>query len=80
MNGSAAAPSVGDTLATRPQNREPLKALFEVALDEDPTKRLAFLRERWVDPSLYAAMERLPAEHEQAGAFLSTPVMDDLPR
>jgi len=59
---------------------EPLKALFEVALDEDPTKRLAFLRERWVNPSLYAAVECLPAEHEQAGAFLSTPAMDDLPR
>jgi len=68
-------PVWGDTLVTRPQNWEALRALFQAALDEDPTERPAFLRERYVNLSLYAEVERLLIEHEQAGAFLCTPAL-----
>lgn len=66
-------------MATRPQNWEAVKALFEAALEENSARRSAFLRERCSDESLCAEVERLLAEHEQAGDFLSTPALDDLP-
>jgi serine/threonine protein kinase/tetratricopeptide (TPR) repeat protein len=66
-------------VATRPQNWEAIKALFDAALDEDPARRSAFLKERCADVSLCAEVERLLGEHEQAGAFLSTPALGDLP-
>ena len=66
-------------MATRPQNWEAVKALFEAALEENSARRSAFLRERCADESLCAEVERLLAEHEQAGDFLSTPALDDLP-
>jgi eukaryotic-like serine/threonine-protein kinase len=66
-------------MATRPQNWEAIKALFEAALEEDSARRSSFLQERCADPSLRAEVERLLAEHEQAGSFLSTPALDDFP-
>jgi hypothetical protein len=41
-------------MATRPQNWEAIKALFEAALQEDSARRSVFLRERCADPSLRA--------------------------
>lgn len=66
-------------MATRPQNWEAIKALFDAALEEDSTQRSAFLKARCADASVCAEVERLLAEHEQAGDFLSTPALDDLP-
>jgi serine/threonine protein kinase len=66
-------------VATRPQNWEAIKALFDAALDEGPARRSAFLNERCADASLCAEVERLLAEHDQAGTFLSTPAMGDFP-
>ena len=66
-------------MATRPQNWEAIKALFDAALEEDSTQRSAFLKERCADASVCAEVERLLAEHDQAGTFLSTPALDDFP-
>jgi serine/threonine protein kinase len=66
-------------MATRPDNWEAVKALFEAALEEDSAHRSSFLKERCPDPSLLAEVERLLAEHDQAGAFLSTPVLGKFP-
>jgi serine/threonine protein kinase/tetratricopeptide (TPR) repeat protein len=68
----------GDPVATRPQNWEAIKALFEAALEQDPARRSAFLKERCDDASVHAEVERLLAEHQEAGAFLSSPILDDL--
>jgi serine/threonine protein kinase/Tfp pilus assembly protein PilF len=75
----AGASATEDSVATRPQNWEAIKALFDAALEEDSTHRSAFLKERCADGSVCAEVERLLAEHDQAGAFLSTPALDDLP-
>jgi serine/threonine protein kinase len=64
-------------MATRPENWEAVKALFEAALEEDSAHRSFFLKERCPDASLRAEVERLLAEHDQAGAFLSTPILAD---
>jgi serine/threonine protein kinase/tetratricopeptide (TPR) repeat protein len=62
-----------------PENWEVVKELFEAALEEDPVRRPSFLKERCADASLRAEVERLLAEHEEAGPFLSTaPALDGL--
>jgi eukaryotic-like serine/threonine-protein kinase len=66
-------------MATRPEDWEAIKTLFEAALDQDSGQRTLFLRERCADPTLRAEVERLLAEHEQAGTFLSIPAIDGLP-
>ena len=66
-------------MATRPENWEAVKALFEAALEEDSAHRSSFLKERSPDASLRNEVERLLAEHDQAGAFLSTPVLGKFP-
>ena len=66
-------------MATRPQNWEAIKALFEAALEENSARRSSFLQERCTDPSLLAEVERLLSEHEQARSFLSAPALDDFP-
>jgi eukaryotic-like serine/threonine-protein kinase len=62
-------------MAKRPDKWEAVKALFEAALEEDPAQRSSFLKERCPDAGVRAEVERLLAEHERAGAFLSTPVL-----
>jgi hypothetical protein len=59
-------------MATQPHNWERVKALFEAALEEDPADRSSFLKERCPDANVRAEVARLLAEHDQAGAFLST--------
>jgi eukaryotic-like serine/threonine-protein kinase len=66
-------------MATQP-DWEAVKALFEAALEVDPAKRSSFLKERCPDLNLRSEVERLLAEHDQAGAFLSTPVLANVPR
>ena len=66
-------------MAIRPENWEAVKALFEAALEENAADRSSFLKERCLDASLRAEVERLLAEHDQASAFLSTPVLGKFP-
>jgi len=53
--------------------------LFEAALEEDPADSSSFLKERCPDANVRAEVARLLAEHEQAGAFLSAPVLAKFP-
>jgi eukaryotic-like serine/threonine-protein kinase len=67
-------------MATRQDNWEAVKALFEAALEEDAANRSSFLKERCPDASVCAEVERLLAEHDQAASsFLSTGLPIDLP-
>lgn len=66
-------------MATSPQKWETVKALFEAALQQDSVQRSEFLHEHCTDASLRAEVARLLAEHEQAGSFLSTPVLGNAP-
>jgi serine/threonine protein kinase/tetratricopeptide (TPR) repeat protein len=61
-------------MAMQPDNWKAVKALFEAALEEDSARRSSFLNERCPDASLRAEVERLLAEYDQAGSFLSTPL------
>jgi eukaryotic-like serine/threonine-protein kinase len=60
------------------KNWESVKALFESALEQDASRRSSFLEKHCSDPTLRAEVERLLAEHEKAGAFLSSPVLAHL--
>jgi hypothetical protein len=60
-------------MATRPDNWEAVKALFEAALEKDSAHRSSFLNEQCRDASVRAEVERLLAEHDQDPSFLSTP-------
>jgi eukaryotic-like serine/threonine-protein kinase len=62
-------------MATSQEKWEAVKALFESALEQDRSERASFLEERCSDASIRAEVERLLAEHDQAGSFLSTPVL-----
>lgn len=55
-----------------------VKELFEAALDEPAGSRSAYLEEHCSDHSLRAEVERLLAEHDQAGSFLSSPAVDNI--
>ena len=46
-------------------------------LEEVPARRLSFLQERCSDVNVRAEVERLLAEHEEAGNFLSTPAIGE---
>jgi len=60
-------------MATRRDNWEAAKALFEAALEEDAANRSSFLKERCSDASVCAEVERLLAEHDEAASsFLPT--------
>jgi hypothetical protein len=65
-------------MATTPENWKTVKELFEAALDEEPARRLSFLQERCSDGHVRAEVERLLAEHEEAGKFLSAPAIGEL--
>jgi tetratricopeptide (TPR) repeat protein/TolB-like protein/tRNA A-37 threonylcarbamoyl transferase component Bud32 len=63
-----------------PQEKwETVKALFEAALEEESPRRSSLLMKLCPDASVRAEVERLLAEHSEAGAFLSTPVMRQVP-
>jgi hypothetical protein len=65
-------------MATPPKKWETVKALFDAALEMDFSARSAFLRGNCPDVEARAEVERLLNEHDQAGAFLSTPVLGNL--
>ena len=54
-------------MATRPDNWEAVKALFEAALEKDSAHRSSFLNERFRDASVRAEVERLL--HEASAVF-----------
>ena len=66
-------------MATSPQKWETVKALFDAALEMEFSARSAFLRGNCPDVEARAEVERLLNEHDQAGAFLSAPVLGNLP-
>jgi len=66
-------------MATQQDNREAVKALFAAALEENPADRSSFLKERCVDASVCAEVERLLAEHDEAASFLSMPAQGNIP-
>jgi hypothetical protein len=55
-----------------------VKELLEAALEEEPARRTVLLQELCPDANVRTEVERLLAEHEQAGAFLSTPALGEL--
>jgi len=61
-----------------PDDWEAVKYLFADALDEKPSSRATFLRNRCGDAVVLAEVERLLAEHEEAGEFLSLPLLESL--
>jgi serine/threonine protein kinase/tetratricopeptide (TPR) repeat protein len=50
------------------------KALFEAALEQEPSQRAAFLSQNCPDGSLRHEVERLLINFQEAGSFLSSPV------
>jgi serine/threonine protein kinase len=52
-----------------------VKALFTAAVEMDLESRIEFLKNAAFDPEIKAEVERLLAEHELAGDFLSTPAL-----
>jgi len=67
-------------MATQQDNWEAVKALFEAALEVDAANRSSFLKERCLDANLREEVERLLCERDEAGAFLSTPALGNVPR
>ena len=65
-------------MATQRENWQTVKALFEAALEEGPAKWSTFLRLECSDKSLRSEVERLLREHEEAGTFLSHPLVPNL--
>jgi eukaryotic-like serine/threonine-protein kinase len=65
-------------MATAPDNWETIKRLFEAALEQSACQRSSFLRDHCPDDTIRSEVERLLAEHEQAGTFLSTPALEAL--
>jgi len=66
-------------MATSPEKWETVKALFGAAMELDSRERSAFLRENCSDAKVRAEVDRLLAEHDNVGAFLSTPVLAEFP-
>jgi len=62
-------------MAISPEKWETVKAWFGAAMELDATARSAFLRDNCPDAEARAEVERLLNEHDQAGAFLSTPAL-----
>lgn len=68
-------------MATASESSETINALrryLQKALEQNPAERPAFLLKNSSDPFERAEVERLFTEHDQAGAFLSTPVLDKI--
>src|SRR6266852_264316 len=62
-----------------PEKWEEVKALFEAALELELPAREAFLRTKSADDSVRAEVERLLAEYDEAGTFLSSPALAAIP-
>src|SRR6476661_303075 len=60
-------------MALTPQQWETIKALFEAALEKSAAERPAFLASASQDAVVVREVERLLANHDDAGSFLSSP-------
>jgi len=58
-----------------PENWEKIKALFETALQQPPSKRVSFLARICPESDVRAEVEKLIANHDEAGSFLSDPIL-----
>ncbi len=67
-------------MALHREKWETVKALFEAAQEVDSAGRNDFLNETVSDPEIRAEVERLLAEYDKAGSFLSTPALLALQR
>jgi serine/threonine protein kinase/tetratricopeptide (TPR) repeat protein len=61
-----------------PESWGKVKELFEAALEAPPGSRSGYLEEHCSDQALRAEVERLLAEHDQAGSFLSSPAIGNV--
>src|SRR5579864_6897159 len=59
-----------------PESWKQVKALFESALNRSPSEREDFLRQHCPDPVMRREVEKLLANHQEVGGFLSTPAMN----
>jgi len=59
-----------------PDNWEKIKALFEATLLQEPSKRASFLLRLCPEVDLREQVEKLLADHDEAGSFLSDPIFD----
>jgi serine/threonine protein kinase len=62
-----------------PEQWEAVKALFDAALELEEPEREAFLCAESADDSVRAEVERLLAEYDEAGTFLSSPALAAIP-
>jgi serine/threonine protein kinase/WD40 repeat protein len=67
-------------MALHREKWETVKALFDAAQEVDSAGRHDFLNEAASDPEVLAEVERLLAEYDKAGDFLSTPALRALQR
>jgi|KBSSwiStaDraftv2_1062776.scaffolds.fasta_scaffold327406_3 hypothetical protein len=58
-----------------PQNWERIKALFETALQQPLAERASFLAKNCPEEDFRAQVEKLLADHDEAGSFLSEPAL-----
>jgi len=58
-----------------PENWEKIKALFETTLQQPPSKRASFLARICPESDVRAEVEKLIANHDEAGSFLSDPIL-----
>ena len=58
-----------------PERWERIKALFEAALLQEPSKRASFLVRLCPESDLRDEVEKLLANHDEASAFLSEPIL-----
>src|SRR5689334_2031783 len=59
-----------------PERWRRAKALFDAVLQQAPADRAAFLARACPEVDLRAQVEELLRNHEQAGSFLSNPVIE----
>ncbi len=59
-----------------PDEWSKVKALFEAALASEPSQRAALLAQNCPDDRLRREVEKLLINHEEAGSFLSNPVLN----
>src|SRR5690348_10625395 len=62
----------------KPESWGRIKELFDGALEEAPERRSSYLEEHCPDGELRAEVERLLTEHDQAGSFLSYPLIPNM--
>jgi len=59
-----------------PERWQRAKALFDAVLHKAPADRAAFLARACPEDDVRAHVEELLRNHEQAGSFLSTPIIE----